>query len=388
MYVADTWFRLSHPEWDQVLSTHTYLTLHAHPFPSPAERHLSNPRPPFIASDAIYLYGRARYLTSPFIQPPFSPSPAKPSLQPCQSTTASPGFESISQREQRETLVISHKTLGIPFTPRTNPPPSSPMPADYRSTAEGLAVSPSRQDSSPSPPWSRRLSTSENNNHTSSNHRLSGTRIRLSTAGASSSSSPNGSSESLYRRTVARLEAVNAQAMRTFWRLTPLQRALAAVAVVVGYAFIILAWVYSHKFFGWLSGVSASWRELPGGWLIVFALVFVSAFPPMIGYSTANTIAGFVFGFPLGWPIVAVACVAGSLCAFLASRTVLSRYVDRMVGKDPRFVALGQVLRRDGIWYLTGIRFSPLPFSLSNGFLATIPSITPASFALSTALST
>ena len=190
-----------------------------------------------------------------------------------------------------------------------------------------------------------------------------------------------------YRRATAGLEAFNAQVMRTFWRLTPLQRAAAVVAVVAGYALIILAWVYSHRFFGWLSDVSASWRELPGGWLIVFALVFVSGFPPMIGYSTANTIAGFVYGFPWGWPIVAVACVAGSLCAFFASRTVLSRYVDRMVGKDPRFVALGQVLKRDGIWYLTGIRFSPLPFSMSNGFLATIPSITPSSFALATALS-
>lgn len=176
--------------------------------------------------------------------------------------------------------------------------------------------------------------------------------------------------------------------MRAFWRMTPIQRAIAVLAIVLVYAVLILGWIYSHKFFGWLAGVSASWRELPAGWLIVFALVFACAFPPMIGYSTANTIAGFVYGFPWGWPIVAVACTVGSLCAFYASRTVLSRSVDRMVGKDPRFVALGQVLRRDGILYLTAIRFSPLPFSLSNGFLATIPSITPMSFALSTALST
>jgi uncharacterized membrane protein YdjX (TVP38/TMEM64 family) len=58
-----------------------------------------------------------------------------------------------------------------------------------------------------------------------------------------------------------------------------------------------------------------------------------------------------------------------------------------MVGRDHRFIALGQVLRQEGIWYLTAIRFCPLPFSLSNGFLATIPSITPLSFTLSTALS-
>ena len=173
-----------------------------------------------------------------------------------------------------------------------------------------------------------------------------------------------------------------------FWALPPLQRAAAVAACVLGWVLIILMLVYSHRFFSWLGPVAKSWRELPGGWLIAFMLVFVTAFPPLIGYSTANTVAGFVYGFPLGWPIVAAACTLGSLCAFLASRTILSGYVDRMVGKDHRFVALGQVLRHDGLWYLTGIRFCPLPFSLSNGFLATIPSISPLGFTISTALST
>ena len=163
--------------------------------------------------------------------------------------------------------------------------------------------------------------------------------------------------------------------------------ALAALACVLGWVVIILVLVYSHRFFAWLAPYSKSWRARPGGWLLIFFLIFVTAFPPVIGYSTATTISGFIYGFPLGWPIAASACVLGSLCAFLASRTVLSGYVDRMVGRDHRFVALGQVLRHEGILYLTGIRFCPLPFSLSNGFLATIPSITPMSFAVSTALS-
>jgi uncharacterized membrane protein YdjX (TVP38/TMEM64 family) len=169
--------------------------------------------------------------------------------------------------------------------------------------------------------------------------------------------------------------------------MTPLQRVLAGLAILALYALIILGFVFSRRLFDWLATVSASWRALPGGWLIVFALVFVTAFPPVIGYSTATTISGFVYGFPGGWPIVAAACTAGSLAAFIASRTVLSRAVDRMVGHDKRFIALGHVLRRDGIWYLTGIRFCPLPFSLSNGFLATIPSISPLAFTISTALS-
>ncbi|KAL3964267.1 hypothetical protein ACCO45_001271 [Purpureocillium lilacinum] len=137
------------------------------------------------------------------------------------------------------------------------------------------------------------------------------------------------------------------QVVAAYMRLSPLYRALAALACVLGWVVIILVLVYSHRFFAWLAPYSKSWRARPGGWLLIFFLIFVTAFPP----------------------------------------TVLSGYVDRMVGRDHRFVALGQVLRHEGILYLTGIRFCPLPFSLSNGFLATIPSITPMSFAVSTALS-
>ncbi|KAL7901390.1 hypothetical protein HDV63DRAFT_400828 [Trichoderma sp. SZMC 28014] len=176
--------------------------------------------------------------------------------------------------------------------------------------------------------------------------------------------------------------------MATYWKLSPLYRALVILVILIGWTFIILSVLYSEAFFRWLATVSKTWREIPGGWLIAFMLIFVTSVPPIVGYSTANTIAGFVYGFPLGWPIAASACVVGSLAAFMACRTVLSGQVNRLIGNDHRFVALGQVLRRDGILYLTGIRFCPLPFSLSNGFLATIPSISPLAFVISTALST
>ncbi|KAK4083592.1 uncharacterized protein Triagg1_1254 [Trichoderma aggressivum f. europaeum] len=173
-----------------------------------------------------------------------------------------------------------------------------------------------------------------------------------------------------------------------FWKLSLLQRSLVVFVICLGWTFIILSILYSEAFFAWLATVSKSWREIPGGWLIAFMLIFATSVPPIVGYSTANTIAGFVYGFPMGWPIAASACIIGSLAAFMACRTVLSGHVNKLIGNDHRFVALGQVLRRDGILYLTGIRFCPLPFSLSNGFLATIPSISPLSFVISTALST
>lgn len=122
--------------------------------------------------------------------------------------------------------------------------------------------------------------------------------------------------------------------------------------------------------------------------MILFAMTFITAFPPIIGYSSTITISGFVYGFPNGWFIVAAATVAGSLCSFLASRTVFSGYVNRLVGEDKRFTALALTLKHDGLKILCMIRFCPLPYSLSNAAMSTFPGVNPLMFALATAIST
>lgn len=117
-------------------------------------------------------------------------------------------------------------------------------------------------------------------------------------------------------------------------------------------------------------------------------MIIATAFPPMIGYSSLVTTSGFVFGFWGGWLIAASAAVVGSLCSFIACRTVLSKYVHRLVGEDKRFKALSLTLKHDGIGTLALIRWCPLPYSLSNGALSTIPALQPLNFAVATALST
>lgn len=237
------------------------------------------------------------------------------------------------------------------------------MPADYSSAARALSLSPTPRAPSVDRPF---------------------TRPRLSTARLSTT--PARGSKPIPARILDTAITTGRALQRAFFLLSPLQRLLLLLGSAALFALSILFLVYSGRIFTALGPLAQSWRAAPGGWVVAWLVVFVCAFPPLIGYSTATTVAGFVFGFPHAWPIVASASTAGSLAAFVASRTVLSGYVDRLVGRDPRFVALGQVLRREGIGMLTMIRFCPLPYSLSNGFLATIPSISPLAFALSTAL--
>ncbi|KAJ9142141.1 Tlg2-vesicle protein of 38 kDa [Pleurostoma richardsiae] len=280
------------------------------------------------------------------------------------------------------------------------------MPADYRSAAAALSLSPSpspvpspssedapvfRRSSSRSPPAAPTLTGSPSplprpqwasSGAAASAGRLSAvyTHHRRSSSFSSARHLP------LHTQLLRTASALLRRALALFYRLTPLQRVLVCAALAVVLVLAVLGLVFSHAIFGALAPIAQGWRRLPGGWLIVFVITAATGFPPLVGYSSACTLAGFVYGFPLGWPIVAAASVVGSLGAFYTSRTVFSGYVHRLVGRDRRFVALGQVLRRDGLGVLALVRFCPLPFSLSNGFLATIPSVSPLAFAVATAL--
>ncbi|KAI2638137.1 hypothetical protein GGS21DRAFT_456901 [Xylaria nigripes] len=274
------------------------------------------------------------------------------------------------------------------------------MPFDYASTAQALSLpksppldplstSPRPQSpNEPPPQWARPTPghDADDNDDLFGRPSLSGAR-RLITPYSRALDSAERNQPLRQRISEAGISAMN-QLLKLGYSMTPLQRLLVIVISLVGLALVILFLVFSHRIFTALHPVAEGWRKLPGGWVLLFLLSFMTGFPPMIGYSTTITLAGFIFGFPGGWPIVAGATIVGSTAAFFASRTVISGYVHRLVGEDHRFVALGHVLRHDGLFVLVAIRLCPLPFSLSNGFLATIPNISPVRFALATALAT
>lgn len=158
------------------------------------------------------------------------------------------------------------------------------MPADYNSTARTLAL-PTSPESSPSPEhqrtrpaWSRRQSSATANRRRSVLSRGADFRDQL----------------------LDNAEKIQRQVYKTIRRLTPLQRGLLAVALVTAAILGILFLVFNETIFGWLEPYAEKWKDLRGGWLIIWAFTFVTAFPPIIGYSTCVTTAGFVYGFPVG----------------------------------------------------------------------------------------
>lgn len=82
--------------------------------------------------------------------------------------------------------------------------------------------------------------------------------------------------------------------------MTSVQLAMSVIAGIVTITLAILFLVFSERIFAWLEPVAEKWKNLRGGWLILWAMTFATAFPPVIGYSTCLTLAGFVYGFPWG----------------------------------------------------------------------------------------
>jgi uncharacterized membrane protein YdjX (TVP38/TMEM64 family) len=86
------------------------------------------------------------------------------------------------------------------------------------------------------------------------------------------------------------------------------------------------------------------------------------------------------------WFIAASATVAGSTASFILSRSVLRSMVQRLLANDNRFAALALTLKHDGLKLLIMIRLCPLPYSISNGAIATFPTVHWASYALATTI--
>ncbi|GAB7345871.1 hypothetical protein MBLNU457_4118t2 [Dothideomycetes sp. NU457] len=187
------------------------------------------------------------------------------------------------------------------------------------------------------------------------------------------------------QKLLSQTQSTYSQWLQTARRMTLLQQVLFVVGGVSVLVLGILFLVYNERIFAALEPVAKRWRELRGGWLILWFVTFVVSFPPLIGYSSCVTLAGFVFGVGPGWLIVASATILGSTASFIASRYFLQRFVQRMTEQNKKFNALALTLKHDGFKLLIMIRLCPLPYSFSNGAISTIPTVKPLPFMLATA---
>ena len=121
---------------------------------------------------------------------------------------------------------------------------------------------------------------------------------RRSTSQSSRRSSKKG--QRRHHALIARARRLQRWAWKRFNKMTLVQKILVIVLVLFLGSTAILGLIFHTKILHAILPLCDKLRSWRAGWLLVFALCFASAFPPMIGYSTSVTLAGFIYGFPNG----------------------------------------------------------------------------------------
>lgn len=84
-------------------------------------------------------------------------------------------------------------------------------------------------------------------------------------------------------------------------RLTPLQRLGAVLAWLFFMALSIAFAVFTGRLFHWLAPMADEWEKKPLAYFVIWICTFLVSFPPLIGWSTAGTLAGYLFGVWKGY---------------------------------------------------------------------------------------
>jgi len=143
-----------------------------------------------------------------------------------------------------------------------------------------------------------------------------------------------------------------------------LARVAVAVAAVVALVVVgRLAGGEIPRFAAWVSGLGV-WGPL------VFVLGYAAAVVAFVPGSVLTLAAGAIFGLTKGVVYVFIAAVLGSCAAFLVSRHLARRAIERRIAGNPRFAAVDRAVAVEGRKIVFLLRLSPVfPFTLLNYFL-------------------
>lgn len=152
--------------------------------------------------------------------------------------------------------------------------------------------------------------------------------------------------------------------------MTGARKLLAAGAATLGGIAIVIAWSRLPATL-WLLAVVEWAREAGVAGAVVYGAVYVCGTVLMLPGSLLTLGAGFLYGPIWGTVVVMPASVAGATIAFALGRSIARGWVERRVGRSPRFAAVDEAVGRRGFRIVLLLRLSPVfPFNILNYALA------------------
>ncbi|KAF2676924.1 hypothetical protein K458DRAFT_379264 [Lentithecium fluviatile CBS 122367] len=140
------------------------------------------------------------------------------------------------------------------------------------------------------------------------------------------------------------------------------------IAIVV---LTILMTIHHDQVVEKLRPFSEKLRDLPAGWLIPIAILFVLSFPPLFGHEIIALLCGVVWGLWVGFAIVAAGTFLGEIGTWYAFMYTLRRKATELERKNLNYGALARLTRDGGFWIVLIIRLSAIPSHFSTAVFST-----------------
>ncbi|KAH9953434.1 hypothetical protein BGW80DRAFT_1259328 [Lactifluus volemus] len=112
---------------------------------------------------------------------------------------------------------------------------------------------------------------------------------------------------------------------------------------------------------GYLTPAAHWMKDLPGGWSIPIAILFIISFPPLFGHEIVAILCGIVWGLWIGFAIVAAGTFLGELGNFYAFKYCCHTRGDKLEKTNLQYGCLAHVVREGGIKIALVARFSAIP---------------------------
>ncbi|KAI0259111.1 snare associated Golgi protein-domain-containing protein [Gloeopeniophorella convolvens] len=112
-------------------------------------------------------------------------------------------------------------------------------------------------------------------------------------------------------------------------------------------------------------------KNLPGGWAIPIAILFVISFPPLFGHEIIAILCGVVWGLWIGFAIVAAGTFVGELGNFYAFKYCCRARGEKTEKTNIQYGCLARIVREGGFKIAVIARSSAIPGHFTTAVFAT-----------------
>lgn len=143
---------------------------------------------------------------------------------------------------------------------------------------------------------------------------------------------------------------------------------------VIGTILVVLSaliTIYHDQIVDWLKPAANWMKDLPAGWLIPIAILFVISFPPLFGHEVVAILCGVVWGLWIGFALVAAGTFLGELGNFYAFKWCCRARGEKLERTSIQYGCLARVVREGGFKIALIARFSAIPGHFTTAVFST-----------------